>query len=74
MRWYNKTLLRESRGGKLTLKCPKGMRDYEPDKMAVRETVFNKITKCFKKHGAVQIDTPVMELKEILTGKLPIYH
>ena len=53
------------------------MRDYEPDKMAVRETVFNKITKCFKKHGAVQIDTPVMELKEILTGNLPmeqIYH
>lgn len=34
--------------------------------------VFNKITKCFKKHGAVNIDTPVMELKEILTGKLRI--
>ena len=45
------------------------MRDYEPDKMAVRETVFTKIKKCFTKHGAVQIDTPVMELKEILTGK-----
>lgn len=37
--------------------------------MAVRELVFDKIKKCFKKHGAVQIDTPVMELKEILTGK-----
>ena len=38
--------------------------------MAVRELVFDKIKKCFKKHGAVQIDTPVMELKEILTGRL----
>ena len=38
--------------------------------MAVREIVFQKINKCFKKHGAVQIDTPVMELKDILTGTL----
>ena len=36
--------------------------------MAVRQMVFDKMHKCFKKHGAVQIDTPVMELKEILTG------
>ncbi|KAL5254385.1 hypothetical protein ACHWQZ_G013985 [Mnemiopsis leidyi] len=59
----------KSKGGKFVLKCPKGMRDYTPDQMAVRELVFDKIKKCFKKHGAVQIDTPVMELKEILTGK-----
>jgi len=37
--------------------------------MAVREEVFTKIRTCFKRHGAVAIDTPVMELKEILTGK-----
>ena len=41
--------------------------------MAVRELVFDKIKKCFKKHGAVQIDTPVMELKEILTGKSTVF-
>lgn len=31
--------------------------------MAIREKVFNTITKVFKKHGAVTIDTPVFELK-----------
>lgn len=33
--------------------------------MAIREKVFNTITKVFKKHGAVTIDTPVFELKVI---------
>ena len=37
--------------------------------MAIRERVFEKITKCFKRHGAQAIDTPVCELKETLTGK-----
>ncbi|KAG1451139.1 hypothetical protein G6F56_008162 [Rhizopus delemar] len=37
--------------------------------MAIREKVFNTITRVFKKHGAVTIDTPVFELKEILAGK-----
>lgn len=31
--------------------------------------MFNKIIAVFKRHGAVTIDTPVMELKETLTGK-----
>jgi len=57
------------KGGKQGMKCPKGMRDYGPVQMAVREEVFTKIKTCFKRHGAVAIDTPVMELKEILTGK-----
>jgi histidyl-tRNA synthetase len=37
--------------------------------MAIREKVFNTITKVFKKHGAVTIDTPVFELKVELTNK-----
>ncbi|KAJ1670746.1 Cytoplasmic and mitochondrial histidine tRNA synthetase, partial [Spiromyces aspiralis] len=37
--------------------------------MAVREEIFSTITKVFKKHGAVALDTPVFELKDILTGK-----
>lgn len=41
----------------------KGMRDYGPKQMAVREKVFNIITEIFQKHGAVQISTPVMELR-----------
>lgn len=31
--------------------------------MAIREKVFNTIIKCFKRHGAETIDTPVFELK-----------
>ena len=31
--------------------------------------MFNKIVSTFKRHGAETIDTPVFELKEVLTGK-----
>ena len=31
--------------------------------MAIRERAFKAIIKCFEKHGAVQIDTPVFEMK-----------
>ena len=37
--------------------------------MAIRERAFNIIRGIFKKHGASEIDTPVFELKETLTGK-----
>jgi len=57
------------KAGKLTLKTAKGTRDYQPEQMAVRENVLNKVIKVFKKHGAETIDTPVFELKEVLTGK-----
>ncbi|ORX45086.1 histidyl-tRNA synthetase [Hesseltinella vesiculosa] len=51
------------------LKTAKGTKDYNDKDMAIREKVFSTITKVFKKHGAVTIDTPVFELKEILSGK-----
>ncbi|XP_021562950.1 histidine--tRNA ligase, cytoplasmic isoform X2 [Carlito syrichta] len=54
---------------KFVLKTPKGTRDYSPQQMAVREKVFDVIIRCFKRHGAEVIDTPVFELKETLTGK-----
>ncbi|XP_063304123.1 histidine--tRNA ligase, cytoplasmic [Pelobates fuscus] len=54
---------------KFVLKTPKGTRDYNPKQMAIREKVFDTIIKCFKRHGAETIDTPVFELKETLTGK-----
>ncbi|KAL8621046.1 hypothetical protein ACOMHN_040571 [Nucella lapillus] len=54
---------------KFVLKTPKGTRDYNPQQMAIREEVFAKIIRCFKRHGAETIDTPVFELKETLTGK-----
>ncbi|XP_076641697.1 histidine--tRNA ligase isoform X2 [Halictus rubicundus] len=54
---------------KLILKTPKGTRDYGPEQMAVRLGVLDKIVTIFKRHGAETIDTPVFELKEVLTGK-----
>ncbi|KAI9484357.1 histidyl-tRNA synthetase [Zychaea mexicana] len=52
-----------------TLKTAKGTKDHNDKEMAIREKVFSTISKVFKKHGAVTIDTPVFELKEILAGK-----
>lgn len=50
-------------------KIAKGTRDSDPITMAVRDNAFTIIKNIFKKHGAVEIDTPVFELKETLTGK-----
>lgn len=51
------------------LKTAKGTRDFDPMQMAVRDNVFKKIIEIFQLHGAVTIDTPVFERKEILTQK-----
>ena len=37
--------------------------------MIIRDKIFSTITEVFKRHGAVTIDTPVFELKDILSGK-----
>ena len=50
-------------------KCAKGTRDMLPRQMAIRDKAFGIIKSVFKKHGAVEIDTPVFELKETLMGK-----
>lgn len=50
-------------------KVPKGTRDYLPEQMSIRDKAFTIIRRVFKRHGAVEIDTPVFELKETLTGK-----
>ncbi|KAJ1852540.1 Cytoplasmic and mitochondrial histidine tRNA synthetase, partial [Coemansia sp. RSA 2703] len=61
------------KGGKsiqpLVLKTPKGTKDYGAKEMSVRSDIFSTIVNVFEKHGAVTIDTPVFELKEILMGK-----
>ncbi|XP_031623696.1 histidine--tRNA ligase, cytoplasmic-like [Contarinia nasturtii] len=54
---------------KFTLKTPKGTRDFNPQQMTLRQTVLEKIVRVFQKHGAETIDTPVFELKDVLTGK-----
>lgn len=54
---------------KVLLKTARGTRDYNPQQMALRRDVLNKIENVFRKYGAEAIDTPVFELKDILVGK-----
>eukprot|EP00177_Eucheuma_denticulatum_P005592 GFKZ01010163.1.p1 GENE.GFKZ01010163.1~~GFKZ01010163.1.p1 ORF type:complete len:480 (+),score=77.21 GFKZ01010163.1:192-1631(+) len=54
---------------KITAKPPKGTRDIAPHAMAVRERAFSLITQVFRAHGAVAIDTPVFELRDVLQNK-----
>jgi len=58
----------EQAGRKLILKTTKGTRDYQPSQMAVREKVLSRMIGKFKRHGAETFDTPVFELKDVLTG------
>lgn len=51
------------------LKTPKGTKDWSEKDMVLREAIFGTLSSLFKRHGAVTIDTPVFELREILTGK-----
>lgn len=53
----------------LTLKTAKGTKDWADKDMVIRQHIFQTLTNIFKKHGAITIDTPVFELKEILQGK-----
>ncbi|KAF8327586.1 uncharacterized protein EI90DRAFT_3126923 [Cantharellus anzutake] len=59
----------DSKKAKITLKTPKGTRDWTPIEMSIREHIFSTLTRVFKAHGGCTIDTPVFELREILAGK-----
>lgn len=53
----------------VSLKTPKGTKDWADKDMVIREAIFTKLSDLFKKHGGVTIDTPVFELRDVLTGK-----
>ncbi|QLG71491.1 hypothetical protein HG535_0B05330 [Zygotorulaspora mrakii] len=53
----------------VSLKTPKGTKDWADSDMVIRESIFRVLSDMFKRHGGVTIDTPVFELKEILAGK-----
>mmetsp|Transcript_59928 Transcript_59928/g.82005 ORF Transcript_59928/g.82005 Transcript_59928/m.82005 type:complete len:539 (-) Transcript_59928:329-1945(-) len=58
-----------SKGARRKPKIAKGARDFLPGQMKVRQQALTSIRQVFDEHGAVEIDTPVFELKETLTGK-----
>ncbi|EEA07640.1 histidyl-tRNA synthetase family protein [Cryptosporidium muris RN66] len=50
-------------------KVPKGTQDIPPQKMVIRNVIFDTIRSIFRSHGAVEIDTPIFELRDTLIGK-----
>jgi histidyl-tRNA synthetase len=48
---------------------PRGMRDFLPDEMEVREKVIGTISETYKKYGFMQIQTPALEHLSILRAK-----
>jgi histidyl-tRNA synthetase len=58
-----------SKASKQAVKIPKGTRDWVGADIQVRDKIFKAAGEVFARHGAVQLDTPVFELKHILAGK-----
>ncbi|XP_074740105.1 histidine--tRNA ligase, cytoplasmic-like isoform X1 [Strix uralensis] len=57
-------------GGQVpALKTPKGTRDHSPVHVVLRDRLLAAVVACFKRHGAAAIDTPVLELREMLIGR-----
>lgn len=50
-------------------KAIKGTRDFSPLQMQKRNYIFNTITKVYRSHGFLQIETPAMESLNTLMGK-----
>lgn len=48
---------------------PTGTRDLLPQQTAIREQAVAMISAIFRKHGAVSVETPVFENRDILMGK-----
>ena len=51
------------------IKTPHGMFDIDEQKMANRKDLIDSVKEVFKRHNALEIDTPVCELTEILKKK-----
>ncbi|OAQ93917.1 histidyl-tRNA synthetase, mitochondrial precursor [Purpureocillium lilacinum] len=58
-----------SRSPTVTLKTPKGTRDWSGRDILIRDEVFKRVIDVFRKHGGTPLDTPVFELKGILSEK-----
>jgi histidine ammonia-lyase len=53
----------------VTLGNPRGMVDFGPRDMLLRRKVFAQIQDIFKRRGVDQLETPVLEKREVLFGK-----
>ncbi len=60
---------KQKKSKKISLEPPKGMSDYTPQEMKLRKKIISIIEEIFIKHGAVTIQTPLLERREVLLGK-----
>ncbi len=51
------------------METPKGMRDFLPEDMIIREEVITKIRLIYKKYGFLPRESPAMEKLEVLNAK-----
>ncbi|PSR82483.1 putative histidyl-tRNA synthetase [Coniella lustricola] len=58
-----------SRSAPAQLKTPKGTLDFAGNEVKLRKNIFRIVSEVFECHGGQELDTPVFELKEILSGK-----
>ena len=48
---------------------PRGTKDFLPEEMRIRQHIISKIRDTFELHGFEEMDTPAMELWEVLSAK-----
>jgi len=53
----------------MIMETPKGMRDFLPKDMMVREEIFQKIRETFREFGYVPLETPALEYLSTLNAK-----
>ncbi|KAI0975380.1 putative histidyl-tRNA synthetase [Xylaria arbuscula] len=51
------------------LKTPKGTRDWVGQGLLLRDHIFQTISDVLRRHGGVPLDTPVFELRDVLSEK-----
>lgn len=51
------------------LNPPKGMRDFSPKEKILRDKVFRKIERVFQRFGFEPMETPIVEMWDVLKGK-----
>jgi histidyl-tRNA synthetase len=71
---YSSTMGKKDKDDKLAklgfvLKTPKGTKDWSGADVLLRDKIFTTISTVFRAHGAVALDTPVFELRDVLAGK-----
>ena len=50
--------------------APKGMKDYLPREMRLRQHIITTLTTVFERHGFEPMQTPIVEYEETLAGKI----